>query len=109
MQVVNEDEEDHAAEEEDAAAAEEEEEDQESGGGGGEYRLLNEAQLNNALVAKRSWESHVDCVMNIEREDNGQLMVHLKWKDGNESLHTNDQVNKKCPQAVKKIILFEVR
>lgn len=67
-----------------------------------DLRYLSEAQLNKELMNKRSWEALVDGVVNIERSDEGQLMVQIRWKDGKESIHDNSTVNKKCPQAVRR-------
>ncbi|KAG0210864.1 hypothetical protein BGX28_008831 [Mortierella sp. GBA30] len=57
-------------------------------------------------VAWESWEERVEKVEAIERRPSAlgsntpSLVVHLRWKDGKESEHTNDEVRKRCPQIL---------
>lgn len=54
------------------------------------------------------WEERVDFVNSVELDENSnELVVHLVWKDGRESLHPSNIANKACP--LKMIQFYEQR
>jgi chromobox protein 1 len=52
-----------------------------------------------------NWENEVERVENIEKDDNGGLMVFLKFKNGRRTKVTRDMVYKHCPRPM--LIFYE--
>jgi chromobox protein 1 len=52
------------------------------------------------IVSNGVWEDDVDEVATMERNSNGDLIIHLLWKDGTTSAHKSNIVNINCPHKV---------
>lgn len=60
------------------------------------------------LVVLGEWENRVDHVYTVNKDENtGDLLVHLVWKSGKDSIHPASVANKACP--LKVIEFYEKR
>lgn len=51
-------------------------------------------------VLPGEWENLVKEVDTMERNSNGELMIHLNWSNGEQTAHPAPVANKACPQIV---------
>ncbi|KAG0296156.1 hypothetical protein BGZ98_001086 [Dissophora globulifera] len=47
----------------------------------------------------KSWEEHVESVNSVERGKGG-MIVHLAWKNGEDTTHDLEEIHKRCPQTL---------
>ena len=60
------------------------------------------------VVGLGEWESRVDHVFTVNKDETtGDLLVHLVWKSGKDSIHPARVANKACP--LKVIEFYEKR
>lgn len=52
------------------------------------------------MVTLGEWDNQVSAVTNVERNAKGDLVIHLQWKDGKQSIHPSVVANKACPMQV---------
>ncbi|TGZ78237.1 chromo domain-like protein [Ascodesmis nigricans] len=50
----------------------------------------------------KSWEEDVIAIDTIEKNNDGQLVCFVQWKDGKKSQHPIQDIYKKCPQRMLK-------
>ncbi|KAJ9058622.1 Chromobox protein 3 [Entomophthora muscae] len=56
--------------------------------------------INYEKLSLPSWEDDVDRVETITKDEKGELVVFLIWKEGPRTCHPTSEANLKCPQKM---------
>lgn len=63
-------------------------------------KSADNSKLKENTLQPGKWDSYVASVLNVEKGEDGELMIYLKWHDGDETCHASKIANINCPQRI---------